>query len=735
MISVTLPALTRFQVALAFAIAACIASPSPAMPQGPESVGPDGNWEELLYDYPVDQIAKPLFDPLRNRLLLFGARTWELPLSDPLEWRVIPDPTGPGPGGGSTSLYDYDSIHDRFVIVVPRTYPAPMDVYALSLAGPMTWSRFTTTGSPALNWTPGGFTFSPNSQSGMIMGGTSAGVYGGTITVDWARRITLGDTTAVFTSVSTSLGERAGFAMATDQARSRVVLYGGSNASTSFHDVRTAPIGGGGFALATTTGGPPGASGGYATVDTARDRMLLFYNAGGAPQLWQLTLTGSMTWSQVPLPEPGPDWVGGVVYDAVGDRVVSPKSTRNGLWSLSLDSPGAWTDYSRLYPDLYGTGQVVVLDTDSHRMVYLGRDPVEDAWALSLDEPFLWNPLEPGGTPPTARTLECSVYDAARARMIIFGGRSSSSSPPNDELWALSLGETPAWSPIAPAGTPPAARYYATAIYDPIGDRMLVWGGNGVSGTPLNDLWQLTLSGTPTWSPLTPAGPLPPYVSRPHSVYDSARHRMVLVGGLGGGGTWALSLDGTPAWTELPPSDADFAPVYDSNADRIVALRFGGGLRELSLADPVAWEVLAPTGAPPTLFSSPVQIFDPQGNRAFFVPYSSKSTTFVLSFGDVVGVEPRTTSGIELAAGVPNPARVSSRVRLALPSAQDVSLDVLDVSGRRIRTLVAGRLDAGVHTLGWGLRDANGGRVAPGVYVYALKAGEERLARRFVVVR
>ena len=49
---------------------------------------------------------------------------------------------------------------------------------------------------------------------------------------------------------------------------------------------------------------------------------------------------------------------------------------------------------------------------------------------------------------------------------------------------ALSLAGTPAWSALAPSGTPPSWRYMHSAIYDPVRDRMVVFGGSS-----LNDVW------------------------------------------------------------------------------------------------------------------------------------------------------------------------------------------------------------------------------------------------------
>ena len=59
-------------------------------------------------------------------------------------------------------------------------------------------------------------------------------------------------------------------------------------------------------------------------------------------------------------------------------------------------------------------------------------------------------------------------------------------------------------------------------------------------------------------------------------------------------------------------------------------------------------------------------------------------------------------------------------------------LSVLDVSGRVVRSLAAGTLDAGRFERSWDLLDESGRRVAPGLYFVTLESGT-RISRRFVV--
>lgn len=64
----------------------------------------------------------------------------------------------------------------------------------------------------------------------------------------------------------------------------------------------------------------------------------------------------------------------------------------------------------------------------------------------------------------------------------------------------------------------------------------------------------------------------------------------------------------------------------------------------------------------------------------------------------------------------PNPSRGAVAFRLELPRDGEVSVDVFDLSGRRIGTLARGPFRAGTHTLTWDPRDGRNGAAPSGVY-------------------
>ena len=85
---------------------------------------------------------------------------------------------------------------------------------------------------------------------------------------------------------------------------------------------------------------------------------------------------------------------------------------------------------------------------------------------------------------------------------------------------------------------------------------------------------------------------------------------------------------------------------------------------------------------------------------------------------------------VALAPAQPNPFRADTRFTFSINQRGPVRLDVLDVSGRRVRALVNEVRDAGRYTERWSGRD-DAGRVAnAGVYFVRLEAGATVTMRR-----
>lgn len=111
------------------------------------------------------------------------------------------------------------------------------------------------------------------------------------------------------------------------------------------------------------------------------------------------------------------------------------------------------------------------------------------------------------------------------------------------------------------------------------------------------------------------------------------------------------------------------------------------------------------------------------------------SFRLVTSGGAVADADGATPRELAFALSGANPVRGAAQLRLDLPSAASASVTLYDVSGRAVRTLADGRLEAGSHVKGWDLRDQSGAAVGNGVYFAACRVGEWKRVVRVMVVR
>ncbi len=103
---------------------------------------------------------------------------------------------------------------------------------------------------------------------------------------------------------------------------------------------------------------------------------------------------------------------------------------------------------------------------------------------------------------------------------------------------------------------------------------------------------------------------------------------------------------------------------------------------------------------------------------------------------NIVGVESEERGArLFLAAVTPNPTRGSMRAQWGLPAAGRATLEVMDLQGRRVRTLARGNHAAGSHAHAWDGRDDNGNLARNGTYFVLLRTEQQTLSRRVTLMR
>ncbi|MBK7047554.1 MAG: T9SS type A sorting domain-containing protein [bacterium] len=88
-----------------------------------------------------------------------------------------------------------------------------------------------------------------------------------------------------------------------------------------------------------------------------------------------------------------------------------------------------------------------------------------------------------------------------------------------------------------------------------------------------------------------------------------------------------------------------------------------------------------------------------------------------------------------LAPNHPNPFSGGTRLAFSVARPSEVSLEIYDLAGRRIRHLIATALPAGRHNAHWDGRDDRGAPVASGLYHARLAIGDWSATKRMLMVR
>ncbi len=71
----------------------------------------------------------------------------------------------------------------------------------------------------------------------------------------------------------------------------------------------------------------------------------------------------------------------------------------------------------------------------------------------------------------------------------------------------------------------------------------------------------------------------------------------------------------------------------------------------------------------------------------------------------------------------PNPFNPETNISFDLPTRSTATLDIFDIMGRKVITLVDGELEAGSYTVTWNGRDQSGNKASSGIYFYRLATG------------
>jgi len=89
----------------------------------------------------------------------------------------------------------------------------------------------------------------------------------------------------------------------------------------------------------------------------------------------------------------------------------------------------------------------------------------------------------------------------------------------------------------------------------------------------------------------------------------------------------------------------------------------------------------------------------------------------------------------ELQQNYPNPFNPTTAIIYSLPKAEFVTLEIYNTSGQKVRTLVDEVSSAGEHAVMWDATNDNNNKVATGVYLYKITAGDFTDSKKMSLVK
>jgi flagellar hook assembly protein FlgD len=83
----------------------------------------------------------------------------------------------------------------------------------------------------------------------------------------------------------------------------------------------------------------------------------------------------------------------------------------------------------------------------------------------------------------------------------------------------------------------------------------------------------------------------------------------------------------------------------------------------------------------------------------------------------------------------PNPFNPSTNIKYAIPHDEHVVIEVYNMAGQKVRTVVNQMQKAGHYTVLWHSDNDAGQRVGSGVYFYRVTAGENSVVKKMLLVK
>lgn len=141
--------------------------------------------------------------------------------------------------------------------------------------------------------------------------------------------------------------------------------------------------------------------------------------------------------------------------------------------------------------------------------------------------------------------------------------------------------------------------------------------------------------------------------------------------------------------------------------------------------------------------------FWPPTNRMLFTRMDSKTyvprtnmpmcfkvdTTAGNDVREIPGSEDSRPTEFSLSQNYPNPFNPQTYIEFGLSKAAHVKIDIFNIVGQRVRTLVDEEMESGNYVADWDGKDEQGNSVSSGIYFYRMKADDFSDMRKMLLVK
>ena len=83
----------------------------------------------------------------------------------------------------------------------------------------------------------------------------------------------------------------------------------------------------------------------------------------------------------------------------------------------------------------------------------------------------------------------------------------------------------------------------------------------------------------------------------------------------------------------------------------------------------------------------------------------------------------------------PNPFNPTTQIRYGLKENTYVSINIYNLMGKNVKSLMNRNQDAGYQTIHWNATDASGQPVPAGMYIYSITAGDFRQTKKMILLK